>query len=56
MLTIPSVLYALKCALAYNLRTVLVHDNESCLFPGVEEQPVFLIKADGMMSDDIIMM
>src|SRR5690349_5258178 len=38
-------LFTCQAALQYSCRIILVHDQESCTFPSVQEQPDFLQKA-----------
>ena len=40
----------MKAALYYKRKIVLVHDQASCMFPGVSEQPQFM--QDAKLFDD----
>lgn len=42
VLSYASVRFAFKAALVYGVRVVLLHDQESCAFPGISEIPPFL--------------
>ena len=36
----PGMVFAMECTLLYkNVRVILVHDVESCFFPGEDQQP-----------------